>query len=576
LHFKASDTNFTFNHLKPEVKMSRNIKRREFIKTGLVISAGIVAGCSLRNRFDIIIKNGMVSDGSGNPFAKTDLGIKGERITAMADLSTASADDVIDASGLMVSPGFIDIHTHTDTELLVNPNAESKIHQGITTEVSGNCGYSPFPLNDNDFGELDEELFTKKGYHITWRNIEGFLKALEERKISLNYVTLTGHGMLRSFVVGRNDVAPTAQQMETMKKLLEDTLQNGSFGLSTGLEYAPGSYAKTGELIELSRVVSRQGGIYATHMRNEDDRVEEAVQEALDICREAEVSLQISHLKACNKNNWHKVDHLLEMIRTASEKGMPVHADRYPYNAWSTGLSALLPLWAREGETREMMARLLDPEVSPKIKEYAENRARNIGGWDRLVINSCFSEENKQFEGKSILEGSESSGLSPFEFIKKLMIEEKSRVDIMGFAMDEGNLKKVLASPLVMVGSDGSAVAPYGKLAEGKPHPRFYGTFPRVLGKYSREEQLFRMETAIKKMTSQPADKLGLKQRGRLQNNYYADVVIFNPATVIDRATYVAPHQYPEGIEYVIVNGKITIRQGEHTGAHAGRVLRRA
>jgi N-acyl-D-amino-acid deacylase len=222
-----------------------------------------------------------------------------------------------------------------------------------------------------------------------------------------------------------------------------------------------------------------------------------------------------------------------------------------------------------------MLARLLDSEASPKIKEYAENRARNIGGWDRLVINSCFSEGNKQFEGKSILEGSESSGLSPFEFVKKLMIEEKSRVDIMGFAMDEGNLKKVLASPLVMIGSDGSAVAPYGKLAEGKPHPRFYGTFPRVLGKYSREEQVFSLETAIKKMTSQPAEKLGLKQRGRLQNNYFADVVIFNPATVIDRATYIAPHQYPTGIEYVIVNGKMTIRQGEHTGVHAGRVLRK-
>ncbi len=554
--------------------MSQKINRREFIKTGMTVTAGLMVGCSLRNRFDIIIKNGLVTDGSGSGFLKSDIGIKGDKISAIADLGPATADHVIDAAGLVVCPGFIDIHTHTDTELLVNPNAESKIHQGITTEVSGNCGYAPFPLNDNDFGELEEEL-SKKGYHVTWRDISGFLQALENRKISLNYVTLTGHGMLRSYVVGRNDVVPTSQQMDKMKQLLDETLQKGSFGLSTGLEYAPGSYAKTKELIELSRVVTKRGGIYATHMRNEDDRVEEAVQEALDICRQAEVSLQISHLKACNRNNWSKVDHLLEMIRAASDEGLPVHADRYPYDAWSTGLSALLPLWAREGETREMLARLSDPRQSADIEAYAEKRSTNIGGWDRLVINSCFSEENKRYEGKSISECSQITGLSPFEFIKKLMVEEKSRVNIMGFAMDEGNLKKVLSSPLVMVGSDGSAVAPYGKLAEGKPHPRYYGTFPRVLGRYSREEKVFALETAVRKMTSMPAKKLGLKQRGILEKNYYADIVVFNPETVMDRATYLEPHQYPTGIEYVIVNGRITIRKGEHTGEHAGKVLRR-
>jgi N-acyl-D-amino-acid deacylase len=553
--------------------MSKNITRRNFIKTSTSVTLGFLAGCSVKNRFDIIIKNGSILDGKESLPIWKDVGIIAGKISAIDNLQSATADITIDASNLIVSPGFIDIHTHTDTELIINPKAESKIRQGVTTEISGNCGYSPFPLNDHDFTELDKTLFEKYGIHVSWRDLPGFMKALEEKKISINYATFTGHGKLRGFVVGKNDVQPTPEQLNSMKNLLAASMENGSFGLSTGLEYAPGSYASTVELIELNKVVSRLNGVYATHMRNEDDRVIEAIQEAIQICREAEVSLQISHLKVCNKGNWNKIDHMLALIHQAESMGLPVLADRYPYTAWSTGISSLLPLWSRQGNTDEVLSRLSDKKMIPQIQAYAEKRGKAIGGWDRFLINSCFTEENKVFEGKSIQQCASMIGGSPFDFIKKLVIEERNRANIMGFAMDEDNLKRVLSSHLVMIGSDGSAVAPYGKLAEGKPHPRYYGTFPRVLGKYYREEKLFNLSTAIKKMTSMPANKLGIKQRGRIEKGYFADIVIFNPESVSDNATFVEPHQYPTGIEYVLVNGKMTIRKGKHTGEYAGKVL---
>ena len=554
--------------------MKIKISRREFNKTIAAGTLGLLAGCRFNNRFSIIIKNGKIIDGSGTQAFEKDIGIIGNKIAAIDDLNNATADIFIDGKNLVVSPGFIDIHTHTDTELIVNSKAESKIRQGVTTEVSGNCGDSPFPLNEVDFQELDTNIFEQYGVNINWRDINGFLGKLEDQKISINYATFTGHGNLRSYVIGKNDVQATPEQLKKMKDVLERSLADGSFGLSTGLEYAPGSYASTAELIELNKVVAKNGGIYATHIRSEDNLVEEAIREALRICKETDVSLQISHLKACNKSNWNKVDHILEMIHTAAESGMPVKADRYPYIAYGTGLTIFLPLWFRQGSREEILARFNDNTLIPKIKEYVENRGQNIGGWDRVMISSCFTEKNKRLEGKTIYACAVEAGTTPFEFIRNILLEEKNRVQIIGYAMDENNLKKVLSSSFVMIGSDGTAVAPYGKLAEGKPHPRFYGTFPRVLGKYSREEKLFDLPIAIQKMTSMPATKLGLHKRGLIAKDYYADIVVFNPGEVIDNATFVDPHKFPSGIEYVIVNGKVTVKNGNHTGVLAGAILR--
>ncbi|MBD3225919.1 MAG: amidohydrolase family protein [Caldithrix sp.] len=555
--------------------MHSKMTRRTFNRTLAAGTLGILTGCNLNNRFDIILRNGLIVDGSGSAPLRQDVGIMDQTIHTIGDLSQASAKTVIDCRDKIICPGFIDIHTHTDMELLVNARGESKIRQGVTTEVGGNCGSSPFPLNDIDFKDLDEHLYNKYGLHTHWHDTAGFLQALEDNKIALNYVTLTGHGKLRSSAVGKNDVKVTADQLKSMQYALQKSMEEGSFGLSTGLEYAPGSYASTEELIALSKVVATNNGLYATHMRNEDDRVEEAIEEALQICAHSGVSLQISHLKACNQKNWHKVDHMLRMIHEAEKSGMPVAADRYPYTAYGTGLSVFLPITTRQGTTDDILNRLSDPKLLPEIKSYAEYRGRRIGGWDRVLISSCATEPNKELEGKTILAASKQKGIEPFEFIRNLLIEERNRVSIVGFAMSEENLQKVLSSPLVMVGSDGNAVANYGPLADGKPHPRFYGTFPRVLGKYSRDAHWFDLPTAVRKMTSMPAQKLGLPKRGLLSKGYYADVVVFDPQTVIDNATFTEPHQYPGGIEYVIVNGTITVQQSQHTGAMAGSVIRR-
>ena len=554
--------------------MKSQISRREFTKTCAISTFGMLTGISMKDKFDIIIKNGLVIDGNSSQPIKKDIGIIGETITAIENLNNVNGKQIINAESLVVSPGFIDIHSHTDLELLVNPKAESKILQGVTTEVSGNCGYSPFPLNKEDFMEFNKNIIEKYDIHVNWRDITGFMQAIEEKKISINYATFTGHGDLRAFVVGKNDIQATAEQLKAMKKILIRSLKNGSFGLSSGLEYSPGSYASTEELTGLCKVVARNKGIYATHMRNEANTVEEAIDEALKIAKESNVSLQISHLKACNRSNWPKVGNMLNKIEQSARSGLPVSADRYPYIAYGTGLTVFLPLWSRQGSRNEILSRLKDKSQLPKIKKHAEDRGRSIGGWGRVVISFCFTDKNKKWEGKSIQECAEQTSKEPFEFIRTLLLEEKNRVSIIGFAMNENNLKKILSSPSVMIGSDGSAVASYGKLGKGKPHPRFYGTFPRVLGKYCRQEKYFDLVTAIKKMTSMPAEKLGLKRRGIISKGNYADITVFDPKTVIDNATFVNPHQTPTGIEYVIINGKLAVKKGKHINTMSGQVLR--
>lgn len=549
------------------------ISRRDFVKVTALGAGGLLMGCYGGNKFDVIIRNGRIADGLGGAPFRADLGIRGDGIAVIGDLSGAKAKQVIDASGRLVTPGFIDIHTHTDVELLVNPRGESKIRQGVTTEVSGNCGSSPFPLLETDRVKMAERWMERYGVEVDWHDLDGFFHAFEQKGIGLNYATFTGHGDLRAFGVGLHDTVPTQDQMIKMEGALAQSMEQGSLGLSTGLEYAPGSYATTDELIKLSLMVARYGGVYATHMRNEDDTVEEAIAEAVEICRQAGVSTQISHLKACNKNNWHKVDGMLEQI-DRSRENLPVDADRYPYTAWGTGLTSFLPLWARQGDTDEVLDRLRNPETAQKIKAYAESRAQRIGGWDRVLISSCGGEDNKRFQGKYVLQCAEESDLTPVDFVQELLLSARNRVGVVGFAMDEENLEKVLAAPFTMIGSDGNAVAPYGVLGEGVPHPRYYGTFPRVLGHYARDKNVYPMAEAVKRMTSMPAEKLGFRDRGVLQEGKKADVVILNPESVIDKAVYTDPHQYPVGIEHVLVNGVVVIKDGEHTGATPGQILR--
>lgn len=556
--------------------MDTQFTRRDFIKTSTIIAAGLSMGFRITNKFDTIIKNGNIIDGSGKAIFKGDIGIIGNKISAIGDLSSSSADFICDAKGLMVSPGFIDIHTHTDIELLANPTADSKIYQGVTTEVSGNCGSSPFPYLPEDAKDNAEHLKERFGIDVYWENIDGFFNAIEKQKTSINYASFTGHGDLRAFVMGRNDVPPTADQLKEMQKVLEDTIVKGSFGISTGLEYAPGSYAKTDELIELAKIAAKYDVIYNTHMRNEDDTLIEAIEEALTICRKANVKLEIAHLKACNPANWNKIDNALDIIGKAHKQGLPVNADRYPYIAYGTSLSTFLPLWSRQGNSDEIIARLKDSSLLPKIKEYAASRGDRIGGWKNVVISDVHKIENKNYEGKNIVECAELNNMDPLDFVIKLLLDEHLSVGMVGFAMDESNLKKVLQNPLVMIGSDGNATTPLGKLGEGKPHPRYYGTFPRVLGKYCRQEKIFSWETAIHKMTQMPAEKIGLKMRGLIKNDYFADIVVFDSDKIIDNATFVEPKQFASGIQYMFVNGNLTIKDGKHTGVLGGTIVRKS
>jgi N-acyl-D-amino-acid deacylase len=531
--------------------------------------------------FNIILKNAYVIDGTGSRRFKADIGIEGSKIAKIGDLKSEEAAQTIDISGLVASPGFIDMHSHSDFTLLINPKAESKIRQGITTEVVGNCGFSAAPLN----GTIKEEIrktmpiLEESGLELDWSTMKGYLDRLEKQGIAVNVVPLVGHGNIRACAMGFDNRAPTETELEEMKKRVAKAMEEGAFGMSTGLIYPPGCYAKTGELIELSKVVANYGGIYASHIRGEGDRLFSSVKEAIKIGEEAKVSVEISHHKAGGRANWGKVKETLKMISDARAKGIDVTCDVYPYTAGSFGLASMLPPWAHEGGSEKLFERLRDPKIREKLRKEMEEGTREwpsplkAADWDATVI--ARSKRHPEFEGKSVEKIARSRGINPFEFVFDLLIEESAAVSVVRFAMCEEDVRLVMQHPFSMIGTDSSAVAPYGILGQGKPHPRGYGTFPRVLGRYVRKEKTLRLEDAVRKMTSLPARKLGLKDRGLIKEGMHADITIFNPETVLDKATYAEPHQYPEGIEYVLVNGKVTVERKEHTEALAGKALRK-
>jgi len=531
--------------------------------------------------FDIIIKNAHVIDGTGSRRFKADIGIEGSKIVKIGNLKLEKAAQNIDASRLAVSPGFIDMHSHSDFTLLINPKAESKIRQGITTEVIGNCGGSAAPLNETIKEEIRKTtpILEESGLELDWSTMKEYLDRLEKQRIALNVAPLVGHENIRVYAMGYDNRAPTETELDEMKKQLAKAIEEGAFGMSSGLIYPPSCYAKTDELIELSKVVANYGGIYTSHIRGESDRLFSSVKEAIKIGKKAKVPVEISHHKAGGKANWGKVKETLKMIDEARAKSVDVTCDVYPYTAGSFGLAAMLPHWAHEGGSEKLFERLRNPEIREKLrKEMKEGTPEwpsplKAADWDATII--ARSKRHPEFEGKSVQENARSRGTNPFEFVFDLLIEESASVSVVRFAMCEEDVKVVMQHPFSMIGTDSSTVAPYGVLGRGKPHPRGYGTFPRVLGKYVRKEKTLTLENAVRKMTSLPARKLGLKDRGLIKEGMYADIAIFNPETILDKATYVEPHRYPEGIEYVLVNGKVTIERDAHTKALAGKALRR-
>lgn len=527
---------------------------------------------------DLLIRNGQVIDGSGRPAFRADVGVSADRVAVVGDLTGAAARRVLDASGRFVTPGFMDIHTHSDESAVVNRRMESKIQQGVTVEVAGNCGASAAPLVGDSI-ETETKDLALYGYSLDWRTMDEYLSRVEAGGISNNLAMLVGHGTLRQGVMSGAMRAPSATEMDEMSRMLDDSLKAGAWGMSTGLIYPPSSYAETGELIALARVCKPHGGIYASHIRNEGEQLLDAVSEAIRIGEEAGVPVEIAHHKASGKANWGKVKESLPLIAAARERGVQITCDQYPYVASSTGLSVIIPDWAHEGGNDRLLERLRNTEAREHIRH--DIRIKYPGwddpsidsSWHRIVVASARG--HAQFEGLTTWQMAEAWHTDPLEASLDLIIAEEANVASVMFGISEDDVQLVMRAPFIMVGSDAAAKSPTGPMSEGKPHPRAYGTFPRVLGHYVRELGVITWEEAIRKMTSLPAAKLGLPGRGVLAAGAFADVVVFDPDTVADRATFTEPHQFPVGLDYVIVNGVVTVDHGEHTGALAGRVLRR-
>lgn len=544
------------------------MNRRTFLYATTTTISGALVGCSSglflssRNQFDLLLKNGAVIDGTGKNEFFADIGIRDGIITAMGKIDSASADRIIDAAGLNVVPGFIDIHTHTDSAILRLPTADSKVRQGVTTEIGGADGSSRAPRKKKDDDAEDERFFT---------DVDGFFRHLQQQGSAQNVASMVGLGSIRELVVGEDDRPATPEEMEAMKNEVRKAIEQGCFGVSTGLEYTPGSFASTDELIELTGAAPLPYRLYATHMRNEDNTLLEAIDEAIRICRHSGARLQVSHLKASYKVNWYKQEIALKMLDDAIAEGIEVHADRYPYIAYQTGLANLFPLWSRDGGTEQFISRLKDRSVLERIKPDTLRKINGLGSWDSVMITSTKTDEAKGYIGKTIQQITSELNVDPFEFCVDLMIKENGSVGMVGFAMDEAGTEMCLRWKNTIVASDGGAYSPASK---SNPHPRTYGTFPRAIAYYQKERNICSLPEMIRKMTSMPAQKIGLKDRGVLEVGKAADIVIFDYKSIKDNATFLNPHQFPTGIPYVIVNGTIVVDGNSITGKLPGKVLR--
>lgn len=528
-----------------------------------------------RLQYDIIIRNGLVIDGTGSPWFRADVGIVADKIVKVSQLADASAKQDVDGSGRVVCPGFIDAHSHSDITILINPRAESKIRQGVTTEVVGNCGSSAAPLDDRLRLRLEQKAgLAAAKIRPNWGTMAEYLKKLKSRGTAVNIAALVGHGNIRAMVLGFENRDPSRKELEDMCDIAAEAMRDGAVGFSTGLIYTPGSYAKTREIIQLAKVVGEAGGIYTSHIRGEGEHLFSSVNEAITIGREAGIPVQISHHKAGGRANWGKVNRTLRMIEQARKRGVDVTCDVYPYTASSYSLSAMLPPWVHDGGRASAIERLKDPKIRGKIRHDMLTGVSHWGsplktaGWTKTVIASC--PLNRKLQGLSISEAAKICRKNPFKFMFDLLVEENFAPTVVRFGINEDDVRTVLSYRNTMIGSDGRCLAPYGPLGGGKPHPRNYGTFPRVIAKYVRETKTLSLEEAIRRMTSLPAHRFRLHGRGILRVGMYADLCLFHPSKIVDTATFSRPSQYPKGISHVIVNGHIVIRDGEHTGELPG------
>ena len=529
---------------------------------------------------DVLIRGGRVVDGAGNPWIYADVGIRDGLIVAIGRLEDAGARRTIDATGMVVSPGFVDMHTHSDYALLVDGKAESKIRQGVTTEILGE-GSSPGPLLGEAEASTRESLARYGLGEPDWRTLGEYFARLERQGTATNVASYVAAGQVRVAVMGYQHRAPSPEELEEMRGLVVEAMEDGAMGLVTALE-GPHEVTTTEELIELSKVVSRFGGIYATHLRGQAETLMEAIGEAIEIGEQARLPVEIFHIKVAGKPNWGKMPQALALIESARARGLDVTADQYPYIAGAHPFLPLLPTWALEGGVEKTMERLRDPELRRRMKRDIEqglqgwrgNYVQQTGGWGGVMISDTRTEKNKYLIGKTLAQNGAMRGQDPAQAFFDLMLEENGQVFGILFHMNERDVQTAMRAWWVSIGSDGSALAVEGPLSEGQPHPRNFGTFPRVLGHYVRDLKVLSLEDAIRKMTSLGAQRLGLRDRGFLREGYWADVVVFDPERVADKATFEDPKQYPEGIAYVLVNGTVVLENGTHTGARPGHVLR--
>ncbi len=521
--------------------------------------------------FDILIKKGKIIDGTGNAWYKSDIAVEDGKITAIGS-NLGGADKVIDAKGHIVAPGFIDIHSHSDIPLLIDPRGMSKITQGVTTEVIGNCGLSAAPMNQwlQEYRNRYARAQLIEGFSYDWTDMRSYLEKLMDKGVALNVAPLAGHGTIRQCVMGDVDQLPTFSMLNEMKRLLRDSLDQGAWGLSTGLIYTPNQYSSTDEIIELAKELPAYDALYATHIRGEGNTVIQAIDEANRIGREAGVRVQISHFKVCGSNNWGKSKDTLQMVLDARAKGVDVDFDQYPYAASSTGLSAILPPWVHDGGIEKLIARLKDPETRALIRGQPTEEMED---WRRIQV--VHARNHPDYIGLSIDQIASRMVVDSFDAMCDLLIAEDSQVLIVLYEMEEGDVRRIMSSQLGMVGSDGRAIASDSIFNEGKCHPRYYGTFPRVLGYYVREG-VQPLQEAVRKMTSAPARRLGIRDRGLLLEGMKADITIFSPEKVKDNATFTDPHRYSSGIPYVLVNGEPVISKSKYTDALPGMVLRKS
>ena len=517
---------------------------------------------------ELVIRGGEVIDGTGAPRRRADVAIRGGRIVAVGEIGPTGGTPVLDATGRVVSPGFIDIHSHSDESVLINSALESTLHQGVTLVVAGNCGGSSAPAIGLAAEELDREL-ERVDLRRSWSSFGEYARAVEASGMSINFSSLVGHGTLRMCVMGADDRPPTGGELAAMQALLASALADGAVGLASGLIYPPSAYGTTDELAALCTVVQGRRGLYASHIRNEGDELIAAVEENLEIGRRSGVRVQLSHHKASQQRNWGKVRESTALIERAQGAGIDVIADQYPYTASSTGLAVTIPKWVHAGGAMKMCERLGDPAVRVRIRdEYTETERR----WSHIVIARARHEP--EWAGKTVADLAAAAGRDPLEWTCDALIAHDGAIDIIHHSMLEDDVRYVMAKPWVCIGSDSRANAPYGPLSYGKPHPRSYGTFPRVLGHYARELGVLTLEDAVRKMTSLTASRLGLRDRGVVREGAWADLVVFDPARIGDVATYDDPHRYPVGIDQVIVNGVVALDHDETQPVRNGRFLR--